>query len=62
MSLAWHVLDADCLGTLGDKAANLLGLLGLVAGRGPQRRLHGGGRGERTAESVVDDLRGDVPR
>jgi hypothetical protein len=38
-----HVLDADCLGTLGDKAANLLGLLGLVAGRGPQRRLRGGG-------------------
>src|SRR4029453_7344569 len=54
-----HALDAGRLGTLGDKAANLLGLLGLVPGRGSQIRLHGGGGDEGAALRVVDDLRGD---
>ena len=48
-----HVLDAGSLRPLGDQAADLLRLLGLVAGDGTQRPFHGGSGGKRTPLGVV---------
>src|SRR3546814_417688 len=55
-----HALDASCLGALGDELADLLRLGSLVAIEATQVGLHGGGRSERLADQVVDDLDADV--
>src|SRR5690348_12280306 len=57
-----HALDASSLGACSDQLADLLGLLGLVAGRGADVGLHRGGERQRLADLVVDDLDRDVLR
>src|SRR3954447_8431195 len=53
-------LDARALRPLGHQLADLLGLGGLVALEGAQVGFHGGGRDQRLAHEVVDDLHADV--
>src|SRR6476660_2231612 len=53
-------VDAGSLRPLGDELADLPGLVGLVVARTANVGLHRGGRGQRLADEVVDDLHADV--
>src|SRR3954447_23209758 len=55
-------LDAGLAGPLRDELADPAGLGGLVGLEHSQVGLHRGGRGQRAALDVVDDLHEDVPR